>query len=101
MSFQLTENDLLPIKSGAVDRLREQHYKLSLRGYNLKDMLHDTVSFTRAEAEVRCACVIPGGVQCVKQMGHGEDHKYETRAGECVRFSTHINAACLAVEFES
>lgn len=103
MSFQITEKDLLPFKSDAIDKLREQVVQLSKRGYVMSEILplHDTMSFTRSEAEIRCACIIPGGVQCVKQMGHDLDCKYENRAGLAVRFSTHISAACLAVEFEA
>ena len=36
--------------------------------------------------EIRCACFIPGGVQCVLPMYHAEEHAYEPYTP----FSTHL-----------
>jgi hypothetical protein len=71
------------------------------RGYTFSGMVHDTLNWHREEPEVRCASIIPGGVQCVKQQGHEPTaHKYENRAGFAVRFSTHVSSECIRVELE-
>lgn len=38
------------------------------------------------EPKVRCACFIPGGIQCIRPMYHDGEHVYEPYAA----FSTHI-----------
>ncbi len=46
----------------------------------------DTETETAKQPKVRCACIIPGGIQCVLEMYHTGDHRYEPVAP----FSTHL-----------
>lgn len=53
-------------------------------------------SGNRPRGKVRCACFIPGGIQCVLPMNHAEAHCYEP----FMPFSTHLPATRENVESE-
>ncbi len=52
-----------------------------------KKLENDPIATERSAGEVRCACFIPGGIQCVLPMYHDGAHVYEPY----MPFSTHLH----------